>query len=82
MELKSNAEPTEKALFCRGRALFDGSRGSSFSKESFRDDGTPLVDDSPLYRALWEGEEAREASSRESREIMLYREDIVVVDLD
>lgn len=71
LELKSNALPTEKALLCRGRALFDGSRGSSFSRESLRDDGTPLDDDSLLCRALCEGEEAREASSRESRETVL-----------
>lgn len=76
MEAKSNAEETEKERLCvSGRGVVAAGwlaeSGSSLERESFREDEMPDGDDD---RELFEDEgveEARDASSRESRARLL-----------
>jgi len=70
--VKSKAEETEKERRCDpGRPLaagFRSSRGSSSSRESFRDEEMPDREDAEDVDDLGPGElEAKLASSRESR---------------
>jgi hypothetical protein len=69
---KSNAEDTLYERLCRGLlgswpAGFSSLNGSSSSKESLRDEGAPETEDSSEVRREGCEEEAREASSSESR---------------
>lgn len=71
-EPNSNADDAEKDLLCGPSlpfaAAFSGSKGSSASRESFRDEGGPDEEDVDSVDVLPSGvEDAREANSRESR---------------
>jgi len=71
---KSKAEVTlyERLCLCRGlfaswRAGFSSDKGSSSSKDNRREDGAPEEEDSSEVRREGCDEDAREASSSESR---------------
>jgi hypothetical protein len=70
-EAKSKAEDIEKVRLCAaGRpfeAGFRSSRGSSSSRESLREDPTPERDEEDEVRGPGELDDAKLASSKESR---------------